>query len=325
VPVADVAYKRLFAVTAFIVLLIIGPVIITQATRSDGRRLQGAALDELQFAEVDFRNVEQGIDLAGMLFVPPGKGPFAAVVIIHGSGTSTRDSRWYLTLTRYLQERGVVVLLPDKRGSEKSGGNWRSASFEDLATDTVAAVRYVAEQDAADVAGIGIIGMSQGGWIAPLVADLSDDVKFVVSLAGAAVTPEEQLLYEEDFNLQQMGFLPGISKMIALLSTTYIRKVAQPAFWDAVGDFDPLPYWERLDIDALVLLGDQDTNVPSAESAARLQALDNPKIDIRMYEGSGHAIQSPAGSGDSIIRQDALEDIRGFIADVAASNNEATD
>lgn len=322
---ADVAYKRLFAVTAFIVLLIIGPVIITQATRSDGRRLQGAALDELQFAEVDFRNVEQGIDLAGMLFVPPGKGPFAAVVIIHGSGTSTRDSRWYLTLTRYLQERGVVVLLPDKRGSEKSGGNWRSASFEDLATDTVAAVRYVAEQDAADVAGIGIIGMSQGGWIAPLVADLSDDVKFVVSLAGAAVTPEEQLLYEEDFNLQQMGFLPGISKMIALLSTTYIRKVAQPAFWDAVGDFDPLPYWERLDIDALVLLGDQDTNVPSAESAARLQALDNPKIDIRMYEGSGHAIQSPAGSGDSIIRQDALEDIRGFIADVAASNNEATD
>lgn len=322
---ADVAHKRLFAVTAFIVLLIIGPVIITQATRSDGRRLQGAALDELQFAEVDFRNVEQGIDLAGMLFVPPGKGPFAAVVIIHGSGTSTRDSRWYLTLTRYLQERGVVVLLPDKRGSEKSGGNWRSASFEDLATDTVAAVRYVAEQDAADVAGIGIIGMSQGGWIAPLVADLSDDVKFVVSLAGAAVTPTEQLLYEEDFNLQQMGFLPGISKMIALLSTTYIRKVAQPAFWDAVGDFDPLPYWERLDIDALVLLGDQDTNVPSAESAARLQALDNPKIDIRMYEGSGHAIQSPAGSGDSIIRQDALEDIRGFIADVAASNNEATD
>jgi len=323
--VADVAHKRLFAVTAFIVLLIIGPVIITQATRSDGRRLQGAALDELQFAEVDFRNVEQGIDLAGMLFVPPGKGPFAAVVIIHGSGTSTRDSRWYLTLTRYLQERGVVVLLPDKRGSEKSGGNWRSASFEDLATDTVAAVRYVAEQDAADVAGIGIIGMSQGGWIAPLVADLSDDVKFVVSLAGAAVTPTEQLLYEEDFNLQQMGFLPGISKMIALLSTTYIRKVAQPAFWDAVGDFDPLPYWERLDIDALVLLGDQDTNVPSAESAARLQALDNPKIDIRMYEGSGHAIQSPAGSGDSIIRQDALEDIRGFIAYVAASNNEATD
>lgn len=322
---ADVAYKRLFAVTAFIVLLIIGPVIITQATRSDGRRLQGAALDELQFAEIDFRNVEQGIDLAGMLFVPPGKGPSPAVVIIHGSGTSTRDSRWYLTLTRYLQERGVVVLLPDKRGSEKSGGNWRSASFEDLATDTVAAVRYVAEQDAADVAGIGIIGMSQGGWIAPLVADLSDDVKFVVSLAGAAVTPEEQLLYEEDFNLQQMGFLPGISKMIALLSTTYIRKVAQPAFWDAVGDFDPLPYWERLDIDALVLLGDQDTNVPSAESAARLQALDNPKIDIRMYEGSGHAIQSPAGSGDSIIRQDALEDIRGFIADVAASNNEATD
>lgn len=317
--------KRLFTVTAIIVLLIIGPVIITQATRSDGRRLQGASLGELQFTEIVFPNVEQGIDLAGMLFVPPGKGPFPAVVIIHGSGTSKRDSRWYLTLTRFLQERGVVVLLPDKRGSEKSGGDWRSASFEDLATDTLAAIQYLAVQDATEVADIGIIGMSQGGWIAPLVADLSDDVDFVVSLAGAAVTPVEQLLYEENFNLQQMGFLPGISKIIALLSTTYIRKVAQPAFWDAVGDFDPLPYWQRLDVDALVLLGDQDTNVPSGESAARLQALDNPKIDIRMYEGSGHAIQSPAGSGDSIIRQDALEGIRGFIADVAASNSEAKD
>ena len=167
--------------------------------------------------------------------------------------------------------------------------------------------------------------MSQGGWIAPLVADLSGDVEFIVSLAGAAVTPEEQLLFEEDHNLRQMGFLPGISKTIALLSTTYIRKFAQPAFWDAVGDFDPLPYWGRLNIDALVLLGDQDTNVPSGESAARLQALKNSKIDVRVYEGSGHAIQSPAGSGDSIIRQDALEDIRGFIADVVASNNEATD
>lgn len=319
------ARKRLFAVTAFFVLLFVGPVILTQATRTGGRSLQGASLQELQYTEIGFRNAEQGIDLAGMLFLPPGKGPFPAVVIIHGSGTSVRDSRWYLTLTQYLQGRGVVVLLPDKRGSEKSGGDWRSANFEDLATDTLAAVRYLTGQDAVGVTDIGIVGMSQGGWIAPLVAARSDDVRFLVSLAGAAVTPSEQLLYEEDHNLRAMGFLPGISNVVALMSTSYIRKIAQKEFWSAVGDFDPLPYWGRLDIDALALFGDEDTNVPSEESVARLVALRNSNIDIRVYEGSGHAIESPAGGGDSIIRGDALEDIRSFIAAVAASRYDKTD
>jgi len=314
--------SRKFLVTAALVLLLfVVPVLITQATRGEGRKFRGASLQNLKYTEIGFRNVEQDIDLAGMLFVPQGEGPFPAVVVIHGSGTSVRDNRWYLSLTEYLQTRGVVVLLPDKRGSEKSGGDWRSASFEDLATDTLAAVRYLSEQGAVDVSEIGIVGMSQGGWIAPLVADRSQDVAFIVSLAGAAVTPAEQLLYEENHNLRQMGFLPGISNLVALISTTVIRNGGQKEFWDAVEDYDPLPYWKALGIDALVILGSEDTNVPSATSAARLRDLQNPRIGIRVFDGSGHAIESPEGLGDSIIREDALEDILGFIEEVAASRS----
>ena len=72
------------------------------------------------------------------------------------------------------------------------------------------------------ISGVGIIGMSQGGWIAPIVARDSDDLGFVVSMVGSTVTPNEQLLFEEDHNLRQMGFLPGVSYAIALMSTRYI-------------------------------------------------------------------------------------------------------
>ncbi len=317
--------RKVLIAASLVLLLLFVPVLITQLIPSDSRSFRSVLLEELQYTEIDFLNVEQQIELAGMLFAPQGEGPFPAVVVIHGSGTSFRENRWYLTLTEYLQSRGVIVLLPDKRGSEKSGGDWRSASFEDLATDTLAAVQYLVQTDAVDVSDIGIVGMSQGGWIAPLVADRSRDVSFLVSFAGSAVTPVEQLLFEENNNLRQVGFLPGFSNLVALMSTTYIRKVGQKPFWDAVGDYDPLPYWERLDVDALALFGRADTNVPSEESAARLASVGNSLIRIRMYEDSGHAIESPAGQGDSIIRRDALEDIVRFINEASGARSAATD
>ncbi|MDX1406228.1 MAG: alpha/beta fold hydrolase [Woeseiaceae bacterium] len=248
-----------------------------------------------------------------MLFVPTGIGPFPAVVIIHGSGTSRRQNGWYLTLTEYLQKNGIAVLLPDKRGSEKSEGNWRNASFSDLATDTLAAIQFLKEQDQVAVSRIGIVGMSQGGWIAPIVANGSSDVAFLVNVVGSAVTPKEQLIYEEDHNLRQVGFLPGISRLIAYLSTAYIRNVAQRDFWSANGNFDPLPLWRQLDIDALCLYGADDTNVPTARSAENLRSLNNPNVEVRIFEGSGHALEEPEGLGDSIFRFDALRDIARFI------------
>ena len=96
---------------------------------------------------------------------------YPGVVIVHGSGTSQRDNGWYLTLVQYLQEHGVVVLLPDKRGSAQSAGDWRTASFDDLATDTLAAVAWLKLQDAVDPDKIGVIGLSEGGHIAPMVAN----------------------------------------------------------------------------------------------------------------------------------------------------------
>lgn len=305
---------KVFAVASVILLLVIVvPFVLAQASGGEERPLRGISLAQTVYEEINFVNEAQDIQLGGMLFLPDSNDPYPAVVIIHGSGTSRRDNQWYVTLAHALQENGIAVLLPDKRGSEKSGGNWRTASFEDLATDTVAAVDYLKGRDDLPITTMGIAGLSQGGFLAPVAATMSSDIGFVINLVGAAVTIEEQLLYEENHNLRQMGLLPGISNLVAYPAAWSIREVRQKEFWDAVGNFDPLPYWQAVDVPALVLFGEADTNVPTAESAARLQGLNKGNIEVRTYEGSGHALQDPPGRGNDLMRVEALEAVSAFI------------
>ncbi len=299
------------AVLALAVLFV--PVLVRQLMPVESRQLERVELADTRHFEISFPNRAQDLALGGLLFVPEGDGPFPAAVLIHGSGTSRRANGWYLTLTKHLQDSGIVVLLPDKRGSEESEGNWRTSSFEDLATDTRAAIEHLREQQSVPISRIGVVGMSQGGWIAPLVASQEEDLAFLVSMVGAVVTPREQLLYEENYNLRQIGFLPGISNVLAYVGSANVRYLAQPELYELITDYDPLPYWRDISVDSLALFGADDTNVPSAESAKRLMALDNPRIRVEVYEGSGHALQSPSGQGDSIIRRDALEEISVFI------------
>jgi len=248
-----------------------------------------------------------------MLFVPDGEGPFPAVVIIHGSGPSKRDSNWYLTLSSYMQKNGVAVLLPDKRGCEKSEGDWYTSSLEGLATDTLAAVDFMKSQDVVEVSHIGIIGLSQGGVIAPIAASQSSDLDFVINMVGHSVTMHEQLLHDEDFAAQEMGVLPGISKVYSYVSTFFFENITGKEWWDAVGNYDPLPYWRMVNIPVLVLHGSEDHNVPSAESKARFEALGKDNIRVIMYEGSGHGLEDPPEAGDHYIREEALSDMLNFI------------
>ena len=83
------------------------------ADPSEPRQLERVALADTGHVEIAFQNEAQDLGLGGLLFVPEGDGPFPAAVVIHGSGTSHRDNGWYLTLTKHLQDNGIVVLLPD--------------------------------------------------------------------------------------------------------------------------------------------------------------------------------------------------------------------
>ena len=296
--------------------VVVGPVLVAQSKGTERRTYDDIPLESLRYMDVSFRNETQDLNLAGMLFVPDGEGPFPAVAIIHGSGTSERDNNWYLTLVRYLQENGVVVLLPDKRGSEKSEGNWRTSSYEDLATDSLAAVEFLKNQNIVDVSQVGIIGMSEGGQISPLVAVQSQDVDFLIDVVGTSLNNYEVLHYEETNNLRRMGFLPVVSDLTAYPSTWVLRHFTQKEFWDKVGNFDALPYWEQLSIPTLVMYGGDDPNVPAEASKARLESLNKDNITVNIYEGSEHALQDPPGMGNSRFRIEALTDIKNFIESV---------
>jgi dienelactone hydrolase len=293
--------------------LLLVPVAIEQASPEPPRTLQSVRLAGTVHQEIRFRNAAQGIELAGLLFVPRGDGPFPAAVIIHGSGSSRRDNGWYVTLASYLQEQGILVLLPDKRGSEGSGGDWRTASYEDLATDTQAAVAALRSRSRPEVSSVGLIGLSQGGRIAPIAAARTDGLAFVVNMVGGAVPAHEALVFEETHNLRQLGVLPGLAHVLAYPGAWSIIYVRQKAHWDAVGNFDPLPYWQRLDVPVFVLYGEADTNVNTAQSAARLRGLGKSNMTVKVYPGSGHALEDPPGQGDALIRRDALRDIAEFI------------
>jgi uncharacterized protein len=151
--------------------------------------------------DVTFPSLTTGVTLAGTLTVPQGKGPFPAVVLISGSGLNDRDEallehKPFLVLSDYLTRKGIAVLRYDKRGVGKSTGKYAMATTADFADDAEAALRYLKTRSEADPHHMGLIGHSEGGAIAPIVAARNKDVDFIVLMAGPGV-PGDQLLVEQ--------------------------------------------------------------------------------------------------------------------------------
>ena len=156
--------------------------------------------------EVTFKNGD--VTLAGTLLLPAAppssKAKRPALVFVHGSGAQSREMYWGLG---YLYAaRGFAVLAYDKRGVGKSTGNWREASFQDLADDAVAGAKFL--QARADIAAnqIGFWGQSQGGWIAPLAASRFPEVAFAVALSGGGLTPADTELFDSEYELTKAGY-----------------------------------------------------------------------------------------------------------------------
>ncbi|MFC1976635.1 alpha/beta hydrolase family protein [Chloroflexota bacterium] len=281
--------KRFLIIISIILVLLLLPVIFKDKGQP---ALVGPDLSELEYSEIFFENRHEGFQLAGMLFLPEGEGPFPTAIIIHGSGTSHRNSVWYLSVAKHLQDNGIAVLLPDKRGSEESEGEWVGANFEELATDTLSAIEYVKDQQIFEVSTIGLIGMSQGGWIAPVVATKSvatktDDASFIVSMSGAAVTTDEQLLHEEINNIAPYTYR-FIAKLIAPITTNNLKQLDHVS---AYMGFDPIPYWKDVQVPVFFAFGGNDKNVPVEASIERLRENNLNHFDVKIYADGGHAIR----------------------------------
>jgi hypothetical protein len=146
--------------------------------------------------EVEYDNAAGKIRIGGTLTLPPGSGPHPVVLLITGSGPQDRDEtlfghKPFLVIADHLTRRGIAVLRVDDRGVGKTGGDPATATVEDHVTDVEAGVAFLKAQKEIDARRIGLIGHSEGGLIAPIVAAKSSDVAFIVSLAGPAVSGAE--------------------------------------------------------------------------------------------------------------------------------------
>lgn len=293
--------------------------------------LRGIAscLEEVSFAS-------DSLLLAGQWLTPRGGGPFPAAVVIRGSGESVRGNPWTEMLAAVLVETGVGVLVPDKRGSGESEGDWRMADFVDLAGDAIAAVGYLSSRPDVMPDRIGVMGLSQGGQIAPIAAERSDSVAFVINIVGAAVPFLENVRFEMLHTFEEEG-LTGVELDAAMnIVDAAVAYLSGSLSWDAyagalretravlddaitdeyfihapdhwrweffrrLADFDPADWWLRVKQPALVMLGEADRNTPTAETASRLRQIfaeiGHPDATVLVFEGLGHDLINHSAPG----------------------------
>jgi len=151
--------------------------------------------------EVSYTNPADDTELAGTLTIPDGQGPFAAALLITGSGAQNRDEELlghkpFLVIADHLSRNGIAVLRVDDRGVGGSTGDPAVANTEDFVGDVLTGVAFLSEQPEIDAGRIGLIGHSEGGIVAPMAAARSDDVAFILLLAGPGLPGEELMVMQ---------------------------------------------------------------------------------------------------------------------------------
>ena len=160
--------------------------------------------------EVKYDNPAAKVTLAATLTFPKGQGSFPAVILISGSGPQDRDEfllghRPFLVLADYLTRQGIAVLRFDDRGVGESTGDFMAATSEDFATDVISGIAYLKTRSEIDAQQIGLIGHSEGGLIAPMVAVQLPEVAFIVLMAGPGLTGEKIVLLQSALISRAIG------------------------------------------------------------------------------------------------------------------------
>ena len=160
--------------------------------------------------DVVFKNDKAGINLAGTLTVPSTGTKHPAIILVTGSGPQNRDEELmghkpFLVIADYLTREGFAVLRYDDRGVGKSEGTQKDATSADFATDTEAALTYLKTRTEINPARIGIIGHSEGGMIAFMLAAKNKDIAFIISMAGPGFRIQDLMLKQAELVMKSNG------------------------------------------------------------------------------------------------------------------------
>ena len=181
--------------------------------------------------DVTFENKAAGVTLAGTLTMPSAGGNFTTVILITGSGPQNRDEeimghKPFLVIADYLTRRGIAVLRYDDRGVAQSTGNFNTSTTADFANDAESAMAYLKTRKEVNPQKIGLMGHSEGGVVSTMVAARSNDVGFIVMLAGTGVRGDALMLLQEEAVYKASGLPEAkVAELIKINARVFDRVV----------------------------------------------------------------------------------------------------
>jgi uncharacterized protein len=268
-----------------------------------------------------------GRSVEGELLLPPGKGPHPAVAWFHATSTAHRD---YLRFHADLAARaGMAALIYDRRDVPVDLARMSRADFLDVVADAEAAARFLRDRSEIDHDRVGVGGLSQGAWIAAIVATRVPDVRFVAALSCPGLPLHEIDVHQSTLRLERLGLsasalaeargllvdlhaatrgeCPDAAALGVRLSRgreqpwastldlpEQIPSAGPPATllrWSAL-DLDPRQFFEKIDVPVLLAFGGRDERLPATLCAERLRSAlaENTEVSMLVYPEANHAL-----------------------------------
>ena len=278
---------------------------------------------DANYAETEFSVPQARGALPGTLALPKGKGPFPAVLLVHGSGPQDRDetigaSRPFLDIARGLAAQGIAVLRYDKRTHARPQ-DFHGGSFtvdDETTDDAVAALTALAADPRIDGRRVFVLGHSQGGMLAPRIASRWPQARGAILWAAPARTllellPEQNrylLSLDGDISAPEQAFLDKLDAQIAAargsapVAASELPLGVPQAFWKSIEAVNARADAKALRTPLLMLHGGRDFQVPDADWQLWKQALQGRKdVQWQAYPALNHI--GVARSGPSSLKE----------------------
>lgn len=265
--------------------------------------------------------------LSGTLYLPHGAGLHPAVVYVFGSGPAGRDGFGSIPpIARTFASQGIASFAWDKPGIGQSSGDWRQQTLRDRASEAMAAIQYLKQRPNIATDRIGVWGISQAGWVIPLMFELPqvEDIRFAIMVSVPVATGVEQELYRVTHRLPADGFtqeeteqaVDFTRRRLALVQNhapysevEQLQQAAEDEPWfEAIGHYDqaffefaqrdpfasPQPSIIKMQCPVLAIFGDRDNIVDFRESSAVYQRLlaqaDNRDVTVQIFRDADHML-----------------------------------